>query len=176
MRILRTPIFPIFFLVCMTIFCGLALFFLVRQGVFYDARQLSEKNRELEDLKSQELRIRAFQETRASFSAKLQSIENLFGDANNPISFLEFLEASASDLGLVIDVIPNSPLRLPQDPWTSMTFAIHSKGPYQSAMRFLENLDNAPYLLEVREVNIAASKENPGSNVDFSFAVKLYTK
>lgn len=176
MRISRTPIIPTLCLACTVVVCSFALFFLVGQGVFQMASLLAEKNRELEDLKTQEQHIREFRETRSSFSATLQSLDNLFIDANNPIAFLEFLEAAASRQGLSIDVIPNSPLRLPQDLWASMTFTVHSKGPYQSAVRFLETLDNAPYLLEMREVHIAVHKENPGSNVDFSFVVKLYTK
>ena len=175
MNIIKAPIIPVFSLALLVFFCSVGVYFMVGRGIVVNARVLEEKTRELNGLKSQEERIREFEKARSRLQGKLQLLEGFFVDSNNPIEFLEFLEATAKDLS--IEVVPETPSKLPQDAFASMTFNVHTKGSYVSSLKFLEILENAPYLLEVRDVNMVEAKEaSTGRNVDFILRIKTYTK
>lgn len=169
---------PVFVLVATSLFFTSLLFWIVGKGVFEDAKLQARKTQELERLKAEEHSLSVFQETRSKLAGELQMLNALFVDPNNPIGFIEFLEDKAEALGLIIQIIPSAPKQAQGDLWPSMMFTVSSKGSFLAWTRFLEQIEYAPYLLQVQNVHIAATQETtPGKGVsEFSLELKLYTR
>lgn len=70
-----------------------------------------------------------------------------------PIELIKFLEDTARNLGLSIDISPSSVLKLGNDPWESIGFSVELIGDFTSCMRFLERIENSPYFIETTNFN-----------------------
>jgi hypothetical protein len=156
-------------------------------------------NKDSEDLLSQKGRLALFKkeaentEEALSFyksrQLDLEKIDTLFIDPGNPIEFINFLEdnARASQLEIEIDSLQSS-LTSPSQIkgakiWPSLNFQLSVNGSFPNFSRYLDKLENSPYLLEVLDLSAKKlSKEevglietqSPGVNVTFS--VRVYTK
>ncbi|MBI1985024.1 MAG: hypothetical protein HYS60_02900 [Candidatus Wildermuthbacteria bacterium] len=142
------------------------------KGVLDDARGLARKKQELVLLQKQGDIQEEFAHIAQAKASDLQKLSALFLDPGNPISFLEFLESAASKSKFLLTIVPGSPQKLDGDAWPSIEFQISSKGSYGNFLPFLKSVENGPFLMEFKGMNI--TKEEGG--VQFSIFLKAYTK
>jgi len=112
----------------------------------------------------------------------LEKIDELFVDPEMPIEFINFLEKNASDSQLSIEVSPVATVKKETDPWPSLALQISAAGSFPNFLKFLEKLENSPYLIEVLNLNLkrVAEKEiKEGilpSNINALFLIKVFAK
>jgi len=84
----------------------------------------------------------------------LEKIDNLFAKLEAPIDLIKFFQATARENNLSINISPISSERDPKDYWDNLTFRLSLIGSYNNFMRFLEKIENGPYLIEDKEMSI----------------------
>ena len=156
-------------------------------------------NKDSEDLLSQKGRLALFkkeaestQEALSFYKSRqldLEKIDSLFIDPGNPIEFINFLEDSARTSQMVVEIsslqsnITSSSQSNGAKIWSSLDFQLSVNGSFPNFSRYLNKLENSPYLLEILDLSAKkVSKEgdglmgmqSPGVNVTFS--VRVYTK
>ncbi len=84
----------------------------------------------------------------------LEKIDSLFVNSEAPIGLIEFLEKTAANSGVSIEIKPVSLKESKEDPWDSIGFQITTISSSDNSLRFLEKLETAPYLIKIQSVVI----------------------
>lgn len=124
--------------------------------------------------------------TYESWEGNLEKTEELFIDPEIPIDLIEFWEGIAKDLGILIDISYVSLKITEDDPWDSIGFQIIITGSFIDFLRFVEKIENSPYLIEIQnlivkrltEQEIKSEKYGQSSlgNVRAVLLTKVYAK
>jgi len=108
----------------------------------------------------------------------LEKIKKLFVNLETPVEFLRFLENLAQDNNLSIRV---SLLRAGSDKDSNgaiLQFKILIDGLFSDCARFLEKLENAPYLIAIEDLNIVRLPEEEGEGfseeIEFNLSIKVF--
>lgn len=140
----------------------LCLIFFGIWPVFDRIKQDSEK---LLELKKKELsfekNIQNSDELKNLFSAfgsDLEKFKSFLIDVKVPLEFIEFLENTAEDNNLTIEISPVSSRAEEKEYWLPVGFQVEALGSFDSCLKFIDTLESAPYLLEIQ--NIALRKLN----------------
>ena len=130
--------------------------------------------------------IEDFKQTYLQTKENLEKIDSIFVDAKIPIKFIGFLEDTAKSCNLAIKISSASQQKPKGDLWTSLFFQINSVGSFPDTYRFLEKLDNAPYMIDFQNLNISrlsetdlALQENqgrPANDIKANFLIKVFAK
>lgn len=122
-----------------------------------------------------------FQKKYSLYQDYLEKIASSFVDPAAPISFMEFLEAQAGRANLLINISAISPSLTPSGPWLSTELTVSLGGTIENCLRFLEELQHSPWLVEVSRLDIRKSSEGDFGRIksekmragDFSCSVSL---
>jgi hypothetical protein len=112
----------------------------------------------------------------------LEKIDEQFVDPEIPIEFIRFLEKNATDSDLSIDIIPTGTIKKDNDLWPGLFFQVSTNGYFSDFLKFLEKLENGPYLLEIVNLNLKKMTEETtkkgisSSFVNAAFSIKVYTR
>lgn len=116
----------------------------------------------------------------------LKRIESLFIKAETPVDFIDFLEQIAKQFDAKIDISAITKRTKEGDFWPSLSVQLSIKGSIDNFFKFLEKLENGPFLIEVTDLNIKRItekelrlKEFTGFTVGdtgISLLIKIYTK
>jgi len=82
----------------------------------------------------------------------LEKIDSLFVDSEAPIGLIEFLEKTAVNSGISIEIRPVSLKKSKEDSWDSIGFQITTISSSDNSLRFLEKLEATHYLIEIQNV------------------------
>lgn len=147
---------------------------------------LISQKRELLLLILQAENLLKFQQHYLIFREKLDKINEVFLDPETPFDFLNFLEQIAKEDKIPIEISITSPKEIKEDIWPSLSFNIFLKGSFSEILKFLEKIENSPYLTELESLKAARvtpegiGKEELGiispGDVRANLVVKIYTK
>lgn len=116
------------------------------------------------------------------YKANLKKIELAFIEKDTPIEFIEFLEKNASNCFLSINISSLSFQKTDLDtgriPWDFLNLQMGLEGTFPDFLKFLEKLENSPYLIEVSNLNIRKTQEEKESSAGIfaSLFIKAYTQ
>ena len=139
---------------------------------------LSEKK----NLKSFSEGIKDLQESKKFYEAHqadLDKIDRQFVDPTVPVDFIKFLEKTAADANLSVEISPISSEVKEEDLWPNLSFQLIVKGTFSNVSRFLEKLENSTYLIEVINLSLtrtARLNEPLVGDVDAIITLKAATK
>ncbi|MDP2641511.1 MAG: hypothetical protein Q8P39_03235 [Candidatus Yanofskybacteria bacterium] len=152
---------------------------LILFGVFPLVRGIVKGSAELENIQTQlqkaaqeENDAREFQRFKARHGKDVADLERLFIHSVVPIEFIEFLENAGEQAGMSLSIAPGTGQQQ-EDLWPSAAFLVSGRGSYVQLTTMLRLLENAPYLIEVRDARI--QKESTGV-LSFSLTVKAFTR
>ena len=165
--------------VFITLFLGVVIY-PIFQGVVGDNEKVLAYKQELLQLKKDKEGSAEFERTASAYASAFEKIENLLVDSSLPIAFFRFLDETAASFRLRIEKTPGSTQRLQEDRWPSFEMRLSGEGLYLDVMAFLQKIENAPYLLEVRTLtmkqrNDFLDPQNKG-RVEFVMSIKVFTK
>lgn len=83
------------------------------------------------------------------FATNLNKLRNFFVNLSDPINFLNFLEQTITNCGLESKIF-----FLTSEEKNTLRTQITLLGSFPSFLRFLEKIENAPYLIEVEGINV----------------------
>ena len=159
------------FTVCSVIFLG-ALVYPVFHGVLEDHKKVLAHKREILQLKEDLKSTHEFEMLSVQYAKEFGQLEGLFVDSNIPIAFFRFLDETAALLAVQIEKSPGAAQQPGGDRWPSFEVRLAGRATFPSVMAFLQKIENAPYLLEVKTFTISTRK----GEVEFSLSLKVFTK
>lgn len=110
------------------------------------------------------------------YSLNLEKINSLLVNAEVPIDFIRFLEKLGADSNVSI-LISSGQGQKGDNQWTPLYFQISLTGSHLNFSRFLDKLENSPYLVGVQNMTIrTAVLENIGQGVIANFSIKVLAK
>jgi len=96
--------------------------------------------------------IEGFKKQYGNYQPNLVKIDQLFIDSHNPVDFFRFLEKTASDHGLKLNV------SIPKFSGTAVIsgdFQISLFGDFPKIVEFIQAIENGQYLIQIKSLNIA---------------------
>jgi len=125
------------------------------------------------------------EETYRNYQSNLAQIDKLFIDPEVPIEFIKFLEKNALLSQQKIEISLMSQKGNESDSWPSLFFQVSTAGSFPNFPRFLEKLENSPYLITILDLNVRRLSErgaqttpqgsSPG-DVESTLLLKVYTR
>jgi len=117
-----------------------------------------------------------------NYQSNLAKIDQIFIDPRRPIEFFDFLDKNATLFQLKIEKSPVSRQKTETEP-PSLFLQISVIGSFPNFLKFLEKLENAPYLIDILNLNVKKIAEREiqskgllPQDVESTFLIKVYTK
>jgi hypothetical protein len=174
------------------IFGVISIFFFA----FVIPKFLKEIRKNSEDLISSKSELASLREDTKNFSqlekvyqnyqSNLTKISGFFIDPEVPIEFITFLEKNAVFFQQKIEISLAPKIKTDTEPWPSLSFQISTHGSFPNSLKFLEKLENGPYLIEISDLNIKKLTEGEiqstkfqglsSGDVESTFSIKVYTR
>jgi len=133
---------------------------------------LASFSEEIKNLKDSKNLYEAYREN-------LERIDEVFVDSEIPIEFISFLEKNATTSQLLIEVSSVATIKKETDLWPSLSFQISTTGSASNFLKFLEKLENSPYLIEISNLNLkklARKEEIVPSNINATLLIRVFAK
>lgn len=157
----------------------------------------------IEEIKESSQQILLEEEARLTFSEEMKDFQNfktvyqeiksdleetekLFIVPEPPIEFINFLEKTASDYNVFIEISSVTPGKTEENPWPFLDFRLQASGSFSGFSRFIEKLENGFYLIEIFELNLRRSTEDglgaeglvslSAGDITANFSLKVFTK
>jgi Tfp pilus assembly protein PilO len=109
----------------------------------------------------------------------LEKINQLFAKLETPIDLIKFFQKTAKDTSLVIKIVPVSSEKGFDDYWDNSTFRLTLIGSYNDFMKFLEKIENGPYLTEDQELSIRKATSSEmilDEDIKADLTIKVFVK
>lgn len=149
------------------------------RGIKNNSKELIVQKEKFVALEAKITNLEKFKVLYAELQHFLKEIDNLFVDSRVPVEFIGFLEKTSEKSQLKIEILPTSDKEIEKDFWPYLAFQITSTGSFPNFLKFLEKLENSPYLVEVQNVSIGKLTGDEGvisDNVRANFSVKVFVK
>jgi hypothetical protein len=169
---------------------GLIILSLISTVIFQTAKAIKTNSRalvfqkkELVLLENKIKDLEEFEKEYKTYKGELEKINKLFIEPENPvefINFLNFLRKTATDSEVAINISPPSQKKeVSSEPWPYITFQISGAGKFKNVIRFLEKIENSPYLIEISGLSLkimaeAEKKSSPGE-ISANLFLKAFT-
>ena len=166
-------------IISILLFTALVIVPLLR-GISKDSRHLEAQYLKVLEASSAEKEAVEFLKFSQAKEKDFEIIESIFVDAETPIGFIRFIEEIAATSNLAVKITPGTGKKQKGVPWPIMDFQLASSANYPEFLRFLEKLENGPYLLEVRNISLireraSQGEENSTQDVSFTLLVQVFT-
>jgi len=129
------------------------------KGIKKSSQDLVEARKGEISLENKTKNLEQFKEIYKTLEPDLEEVDKLFANKKVPIDFIKFLEKTAIDSQILIDISPISPKTKESEPWPSLGFKITLTGSFPNCLKFLEKIESASYLIEVQNLTIRRSVE-----------------
>jgi len=116
----------------------------------------------------------------------LEKIDKLFINSEVPVEFIDFLEMASQDCDTPIKLFPSLPREAKGELWPFLTFQITLDNSFPKVLKFIEKLENSPYLIEIQNLNIRKLTEGELKSEEYekfslggvktSLSIKVYAK
>lgn len=152
----------IYFISILFIFLILGLVFCLISPLFSAIRKdslgyLSQKEN-LISIEEKKKELTNIEKIYADAAPNLSKIDTFFINPEEPVEFINFLEKSAQELNLSIQIsLMNK--EGAKKPWPEIYFQIQTTGSFSNFMKFLEKLESTSYLIEVENMDIKMASE-----------------
>jgi len=156
---------------------ALVSLFLVIFGVWPLLEDIEKNSKELISAKNSIVvlnseidEIENFKSNYNIFKSNLEKIDQSFIDINYPVDFIKFLEDTASDCGVDLEInLPSSD----QQVNTYLMLQLSSEGTFSGILDFTKKIESGPYLIEIDNLTIQNSQVK-GEMATFN--IKAFTK
>lgn len=149
-------------------------------GIKQNSKALESQYLKILNVNSDEVEVVKYLKFSQAHKEDFEIIESIFVDAQTPVGFIEFIEEISATSNITVKITPGIPKKQKGVPWPTMNFQLASSTNYPEFLRFVEKLENGPYLLEVKNTSLtrdraAQGKENIVQDVSFTLLVQVFT-
>ncbi len=149
------------------ILASLFLICLLFKGVKGSSEAFSLEKEKIASLSEEKENRKKMEDLYKNYQSDLDKIEKVFIDPEVPIEFIGFLEKTAGASQVQIKIISMAKRTDAKDAWPSLLFQISVTGSFSDFSKFLEKLENSPYLIETIELNSRALSEKEVKSKEF---------
>lgn len=153
---------------------GLLILILFCFGIYFlikDIKKNSEDflmaKKEISIVQAKIENIESFKNTYVFLKPDLEKISNLFVDPEVPIDFREFLKSTASSSGVSNKVSLISSKAIIEEPWSFLEYQLNLTGSVPNIFKFLERIEAANYLIEIKNLSIGRLGEKSLTTKEF---------
>lgn len=147
---------------------------------------LISKKKELVTLNFEIENLGAIRQKYEGYKPDLEKIDTLFINSEVPVDFIKFLEKLASNSKISVKISSYAAQKSQNQPWPSIQFQLIAAGSFENVSRFLEKLENSPYLIKIQNLIIRKISQDelsqpewknlsPG-DVSSSLLIEVFTK
>ena len=150
----KTYIFLIGFIVL-----NLALIALLIYPVFSEIEEISDnlvsQREEMSLLQSKVETLKEFEIEFKNMEPDLNKINALFINTDLPLDFIDFLEETASESGILMEIVSSSfSNKSKVDFWPSISFQMSYIGSLTECSGFLERIETSPYIIRIENLKV----------------------
>lgn len=166
------------------IFFGIFLFLLVLVIPHFlgeikkNSQNLISLKNELASLEKEENNIKELEIIYQNYQENLARIDKMLINLKEPIEFIDFLEKNAQNFNQKIAISLIAQKEVKEDPWPTLNFQIITEGSFNNFLKFLDKLENSPYLIGIENLNITKiSEKEPAAisgDVKSNFLIKVF--
>lgn len=143
---------------------------------------IKKNAQELEDAKSKTVylateikNVDIVEEEYENYKSNLDKIDSLFVNLEIPVDFIRFLQKTAQDSNVSAKISSDSVPK--EQPWPVLYFQLSTESTFLNLSRFLEKLENSPYLIEIQNLIINKSDgQDKTKEVDANFLIQVFAK
>lgn len=127
-----------------------------------------------------------FKKIYPTIAPNLEKVHDLFINRPElPIGFIGFLEESAKQAQLAVKISPLPVGKIEKKPWPFLNFQIKTVASFPKFLRFLEKIENSPYLIEIQNLTAVKALERnlrlreefvPNEAVESTITLKVFTR
>lgn len=148
--------------VFLVVFLAIAFFVIlpIVQSIQGDSRELSMIKKAQSTFSKEKETFQKFEEVYKLLETDLEKTENIFVNSEVPINFIDFLEKTAYDSNILVEIFSVDLIKDKKDTWSSLSFQLEIFGSFPDCLRFLEKLENSTYLIDVQGLSIGRLDED----------------
>jgi len=148
-----------------------------------NSKKFSEQKSQISLIEKRIENVEKFKKIYEGKESNFKQVKSLFVNEFVPIDFIDFIEKTADGLGLLYEISPDPVVKNEKNKWSSLVFGIKSTGSFSNFMKFLEKIENSPYLIKIQDLNINSlieGKSNigkvvPADNVGGVISIEVFT-
>ncbi|MFH1582206.1 MAG: hypothetical protein ABIA08_00365 [bacterium] len=137
------------------------------------ARELSSQENRLITLQLKMDGLEQFKSIYKDLEDNLEKIDDLLVDSEVPVGFINFLENEAQQSNLDFEISSANNQTNKIDSWPYIIFQATANGNFSNLLKFLEKIENSPYLIEIININI---REIGNGAIKATFSIKVFAK
>lgn len=154
------------------------------KGIRSSSQDFVENRKKVVNLQREKRHYIALKQEYEDSKGKFEKINSLFVNSEVPVKFIEFLEESSVKANFPIEVSPGPGTQSKSDLWPTIFFKVAGSGSFTDFAKFLERVENSPFLVEVQDLNVdrlteedvrGESKERKVGDVEAKILIKAYT-
>ncbi|MEF8847195.1 MAG: type 4a pilus biogenesis protein PilO [Candidatus Paceibacterota bacterium] len=168
----KTILYSLALLLWMGLLVGLLVYPLWNK-VESSSIKLKETQEKITEVETQSRQLHNLQESLNKAKRSLKSVDNLFINKEAPVGFLGFLEETAADSNVDIDISPSAGQKKKKEPWPPTFFSVNGVGSFEECIEFVKKLEHAPYLLRIQSLSLGEAEQSE-KNVKVKLIIKVY--
>ncbi len=137
--------------------------------------QLEEEQEKIVELEIQNQQLNSLQATLKEKRSNLETLDNLFINREAPVDFLSFLEQTAVNSDVNINISPSAGQK-GNDPWPPTFFSVEGTGNFEDCVKLITKLEYAPYLIRIQSLDLQRIEEKKEEKVVKQAKVNLLIK
>lgn len=149
------------------ILASLFLISLLFKGVRNSSETFSLEKEKITSLSEEKENRKKMENLYRNYQPDIDRIEKVFIDPDVPIEFINFLEETAGASQSQVKILSMTKKTDQKDPWPNLLFQISVTGLFSNFSKFLEKLENSPYLIETIELSSRALSEKELKSKEF---------
>ena len=102
----------------------------------------------------------------------LGKIDSLLINPEVPVKFISFLEKTSEECSIDSEILPGSVGKPEKYSWAPVNFQITVRSSSSNFLKFLEKLENSPYLINIQNLNINRTDKEIGANLSIGVYAK----
>ncbi len=164
--------FLIFFFIILFILLVVFIVYPLFKNIKATSQELLSQKEKLILLEATVSNLEEFRILHQDLDEILDKIDGLLINQEVPVEFIGFLEKTSGECSVDSGISLGGAGKSEKSFWTPVNFQITVKGSSSNFLKFLEKLENSPYLINVQKLTLNRNDENIGASLSISVYAK----